>query len=118
MMILMVANNLSLSMVAGRDEDVRVTLCPDRSVGGTSLASGEMELLLHRRLIGSDYPVRLLANAWVTFLCRCRTCQYFPEVNLGARGLSVVEHGASEGEDASCPWLNPAVRNPHYLQHL
>jgi len=45
--------NSALTVADGR---LMATLTPDRAVGGTSLASGELELLLHRRLIGADYP--------------------------------------------------------------
>ncbi|XP_022222241.2 lysosomal alpha-mannosidase [Drosophila obscura] len=37
-----------------QDEDKRITLFNDRSQGGTSLEDGELELMLHRRLLNDD----------------------------------------------------------------
>ena len=39
-----------------RDASAQLTVTPDRTQGGASLASGEIELLLHRRLLAGDYP--------------------------------------------------------------
>uniref|UniRef100_A0A2A4JU30 Alpha-mannosidase n=1 Tax=Heliothis virescens TaxID=7102 RepID=A0A2A4JU30_HELVI len=36
------------------NKDLRVTVLPDRSEGGTSLIEGEVELMLHRRLLCDD----------------------------------------------------------------
>ena len=33
-----------------------LTVCNDRSQGGTSLRAGELDLFVHRRLLGFDYP--------------------------------------------------------------
>ena len=39
-----------------RDASAQLTVVPDRTQGGASLASGEIEMLLHRRLLAGDYP--------------------------------------------------------------
>ena len=45
--------NTALSI---KDAVNQLTITPDRACGGASLASGEAEFLVHRRLVGSDYP--------------------------------------------------------------
>ncbi|XP_016973536.2 lysosomal alpha-mannosidase [Drosophila rhopaloa] len=37
-----------------QDDEVRITLLNDRAQGGTSLKDGELELMLHRRLLNDD----------------------------------------------------------------
>ena len=37
-----------------RDEDAEIVVLTDRSVGGTSLQSGQLEIMLHRRCLHDD----------------------------------------------------------------
>lgn len=63
------------SALSIRGEDAaaaQLTVTPDRAVGGTSLKSGEIELLIHRRLKGTGM-FRDLSNR-VKFLSSCMLC--------------------------------------------
>lgn len=91
------------AMISLQDTDKQLTVITDCSQGGSSLASGELELMVHRRVQHDD--ARGVQEPLNETMCGCN--------DEGAAPGQMGEHG-HEG-DAPCDCMGLTMRGRHFI---